>query len=409
MDSLAVIRCPVCQCENGAQYLFCGMCGARLYRPKAAAASPQTPAAPTPPPAAPLQVDRVSLLGLDGEPYSTSPSSGRADYLLEEAVEPPSRRARMHLALALLVVAGVVIAFQWHQYGYPWDPHFTVAPTQTQNTSSPQSVSTAADDSTLAPAGQIKPSPATPMQVAPKAPAAASSPGDPAGQKAASVPAPPSQTAPNQTAPDQTAQNQAAQNQAAPNEGAPPDAKSAAATPDSRDRTSQDQAPQDQDKTSQKSSGAPAASSQSSGAGESAQPRAAKTPTASLVTRPAPGHTQLMPVASAQPGAEDADAAPSEAQLIAEGEKYLYGNGVPQDCERAQKNFVAASAHSATAQSLLGTMYASGHCVARDLPTAYRWYARALQNDPSNNRIESDLKVLWQQMTPAERQLAGGK
>ncbi len=98
-------------------------------------------------------------------------------------------------------------------------------------------------------------------------------------------------------------------------------------------------------------------------------------------------------------------AAPStDSQLFAEGENYLYGNGVAQDCARAEKNLRIAAGHSnSPAESLLGTMYASGHCVGRDLPMAYRWYARALHHDPANTRIQSDLEVLWKQMTPAER------
>jgi TPR repeat protein len=95
------------------------------------------------------------------------------------------------------------------------------------------------------------------------------------------------------------------------------------------------------------------------------------------------------------------------AALEAEGEKYLYGNGVPENCTRARTNLLAAAEHSnAHAQNVLGTMYATGHCATRDLPTAYRWFSRSLRKDPSNTRIEQDLKVLWNQMTPEERQFA---
>jgi TPR repeat protein len=93
--------------------------------------------------------------------------------------------------------------------------------------------------------------------------------------------------------------------------------------------------------------------------------------------------------------------------LEAEGEKYLYGNGVPENCTRARTNLLAAAQRSsAQAESVLGTMYATGHCATRDLPTAYRWFSRSLRKDASNTRIEQDLKVLWNQMTPEERQLA---
>lgn len=102
-----------------------------------------------------------------------------------------------------------------------------------------------------------------------------------------------------------------------------------------------------------------------------------------------------------------APAVSADDRLAAEGEKYLYGNGVTADCGRALKNLNAAAAHSnAKAQSLMGAMYATGHCASRDLPTAYRWFAKALHNDPTNVRLESDLKMVWNQMTPGERSLA---
>ena len=54
---------------------------------------------------------------------------------------------------------------------------------------------------------------------------------------------------------------------------------------------------------------------------------------------------------------------------------------------------MAAAEHSsAQAESVLGTMYATGHCATRDLPTAYRWFGRSLREDPKNTRIEQDLK-----------------
>jgi len=66
----------------------------------------------------------------------------------------------------------------------------------------------------------------------------------------------------------------------------------------------------------------------------------------------------------------------------------------------------AAGGSSAKAESVLGTMYATGHCVARDLPLAYRWFVKAVQREPGNSRFERDLQLLWNQMTPDERQIA---
>jgi hypothetical protein len=94
-------------------------------------------------------------------------------------------------------------------------------------------------------------------------------------------------------------------------------------------------------------------------------------------------------------------------QLEAEGEKHLYGTGAPVNCDRAQKSlFAAAGQGNAKAYSVLGTMYATGHCTDRDLPLAYHWFAKALHEDPGNTRLQRDLQVLWGQMSADERQIA---
>ncbi len=90
------------------------------------------------------------------------------------------------------------------------------------------------------------------------------------------------------------------------------------------------------------------------------------------------------------------------------GEKYLYGHGVRQDCRRAQSSLMAAADLSnAKAQGVLGTMYATGHCVPRDLPTAYHWFLQAKQEDPGNVRYEQDLRLVWRQMTAQQQREAG--
>lgn len=86
-------------------------------------------------------------------------------------------------------------------------------------------------------------------------------------------------------------------------------------------------------------------------------------------------------------------------------EAYLYGRGAPENCDEAIKYLKAASAKSnAKARSTFGTMYATGHCVSRDLPTSYLWFALALRADPNNQILEKDLSAIWNQMTPPERQ-----
>jgi cytoskeletal protein RodZ len=88
-------------------------------------------------------------------------------------------------------------------------------------------------------------------------------------------------------------------------------------------------------------------------------------------------------------------------------EAYLYGRGASANCDQAVKYLKAASAKSSgKARSAFGTMYATGHCVARDLPTSYLWFALALRVDPDNQILEKDLSAIWNQMTPPERQMA---
>jgi hypothetical protein len=88
------------------------------------------------------------------------------------------------------------------------------------------------------------------------------------------------------------------------------------------------------------------------------------------------------------------------------GEAYLYGRGMPENCAEAIKNLKGASAmQNAKARSTFGTMYATGHCVPRDLPTSYSWFAQALRVDPNNQILEKDLTAVWNQMTPPERQI----
>jgi TPR repeat protein len=116
--------------------------------------------------------------------------------------------------------------------------------------------------------------------------------------------------------------------------------------------------------------------------------------------KPAPSKPEVSP---AEPYKED--------RLVAEGERYLYGTGgVRQDCERAQRDLlIGARATNPKAYTLLGAMYATGHCVGRDLPTAYKWFARALHEQPSNTRLQQNLQVIWNQMTPSEKQVAASR
>jgi hypothetical protein len=109
-------------------------------------------------------------------------------------------------------------------------------------------------------------------------------------------------------------------------------------------------------------------------------------------------------VSPTKPAAEATDTGDG---LFRQGERYLYGRGGTQDCTNAIKYLKQASdKQNPKARSAMGTMYATGHCVPRDLPSAYRWFALALRVDPNNTVVEKNLSGVWNQMTPPERQLA---
>jgi hypothetical protein len=92
--------------------------------------------------------------------------------------------------------------------------------------------------------------------------------------------------------------------------------------------------------------------------------------------------------------------------LVDTAQNYLYGRGVPRDCDRALTYLRRAADTSARAKTQLGALYATGQCVPRDRPTAYHWLALAFRADPGNSFLERDLQMLWNQMTGEERQRA---
>jgi len=92
---------------------------------------------------------------------------------------------------------------------------------------------------------------------------------------------------------------------------------------------------------------------------------------------------------------------------VALGEKYLYGRGVPQSCEKGLRYVKpAADQSNPKAMITMGALYATGHCLSRDLPTAYRYFALALRQDPENSALKQNTEMVWGQMTQSERQLA---
>ena len=362
------VRCPQCFYENGEQYRFCGMCGAPLPRLGAAseesakvgrAAAARGEAEPAGVPAndrPPIPVTGPSFLGLSPAQDHHERS---LDYLLED--EPEPGRKRIYLALVLVVAAVAMLAWRWRHSGY--FSRTRPAVVATQNGTTPNSPDASTPDASASPSGV--------------APATSSNSDTTAGVSPTDAGRGPTQESAQPTS-------------AAPNNEPLKPAQSGPIA--------------DSGQTSN-------SSSEASG-NSAAKPEAFSNTTAT----PVPIEKRVAtppPVAKAAPRVPKETKAPSaplaseQDPLVAEGEKYLYGNGVPQNCGRAEKSLLAAAQHaSPKAESVLGTMYATGHCVGRDLPTAYRWFAKASHQDPSNARITRDLEVLWKQMTARERQLA---
>lgn len=134
--------------------------------------------------------------------------------------------------------------------------------------------------------------------------------------------------------------------------------------------------------------------------GEQAVHRAAATSASETKKIPLSGAEQASDAAQKRAaGADDGTAALAE--------KYLYGKGVPQDCDRAVAMLrPAAESNNLKARTLLGTMYATGHCVPRDLPHSYRYFALALRQQPNNPWLEKNLQSIWNQMSSPDKQTA---
>jgi hypothetical protein len=354
-----LVKCEKCGYENFPQHRFCGMCAAELRLPGPGGTQPvsapvprRVPAPAISPPkereVVPQQAAGPSFLGLENERADAKSLS----YLLEEE-EPPSHRGR-NLILILLLAAVAAAAWYWRQeLRVVYDRLLShPAPGATSSSSDNQELNSSATATSDSTSGAV-----------PGNSASAGSQVEKSNSEATNSINDQAQTAP----------------------GAQPAGAADATQSPKTDQTQMPGPPQAGD------SAAVPAPAQSDDSGEAA-------------SQPEPAPARKSSKVRTQPAATPAAQA---SELEAEGEKYLYGNGVPENCTRARTNLMAAAQHSnAQAQNVLGTMYATGHCATRDLPTAYRWFSRSLRKDPSNSRIEQDLKVLWNQMTPEERQVA---
>jgi len=180
-----------------------------------------------------------------------------------------------------------------------------------------------------------------------------------------------------------------------------PVAASPAATPDTTDTSS-----------AKPDSPAPSDASNSEADSSAANEPAAKEPdteptAAATDTPPPPAQKPRKAAAEPQPKPPAGITPTRPADAVIEAQKYIYGRGVTQDCERGMRLLKPAAAQAnPKAMIEMGALYSAGLCTPHDLPTAYRWFAMALRKDPDNQSVQADLQKLWGEMTQPERQLA---
>lgn len=376
------MRCARCGNENPVTNRYCGMCGASLVATQAGPPSkPPTAAGPAstafdaakatsaPRPAAvsseaaPM-ISGPSILGLNqpatpGRESSLSidpnarPGARDLTYLLEDDEQPRGRAGKIVL---IVVALGLAVGFgylRWRNQALPWVGSHAAKPS-----AAPQGAE--ATDTSSAPSSPAAAAPGTSQ------PSATTTPNPPDTSGAT----PSSASASAGTLPGTSAPGPSPVATSAPNPAATPTQSSA--TP-----------------------GAGAAGGGASSSAPTAQPSAATPDTASVPTAAA----QLTPAPPPKPRAA--------VDPVSEAQKYIYGKGVRQDCDRGLRLLKpAADQENPKAMIEMGALYSAGLCTPRDLPTSYRWFAMALRKDPNNQPLQADLQKLWGEMTQPERQLA---
>jgi hypothetical protein len=427
------VRCSRCGNENPALNRFCGMCGATLaapsdarasasaaplptratepmaspaVRPAAASAKPAAtpvPAQRPPEPVRPREIEPdsqpvisgPSFLGLNQPTRGTSGRGSQSDnaprsldYLLEDEEEPKSGAGKLVLIVIALLLALGLGYLRWRNEGLDW---LTAGMKKTLGGASSETSSTPATN-----------------------PGGDSSPTAPAGAPATSAP---TTSATNSTSSGAQAPTAGGSTAAAPTSGSSPnndavipvDSNGGAKTPpDVPANSAADKGPaanaaaptgNDANTTDAANGASAPAANPKKGAGGKAAANADDDAENSDDAESAPAAAKPAPLAK-PPAAKPLD-------VVMEGEKYIYGRGVAQDCDRGVKMVrQAANQSNAKAMISLGALYSAGLCTPRDLPTAYRWFAVALRKEPDNDSLQADLKKLWSEMTPPERQLA---
>ena len=465
------MRCGRCGNENAEGNRFCGMCGAPLNaktqpvgpirQAPAAPAKQGTPASSTVPRPGPMTQAALSsslpafgerTTGLASAPpeprpqnkfdedASTEPTisgpsflglnqpgprrtisrgetrgdgghlqtSGNLDYLLEDEEEEPKRGwGKLVFVLLALALAGGFGYLRWKQGGFDWltAGSSKAAATQPAADATQKTSENAVPPETNVPAGAV-----SNPGVADGAPS-----GNRASSSTAAGTAGTAGPASGNTSGSAAASGaESASGAASPAPVPPPPVPTGSASPNSPQSTSPSLgSPQNPVQ------GNAAPNSASSGQGSGSQTNSGEAITPPGTASPAPDAAQSSEqeqqpaavTASRKAASKPATPKPLPARpvdSVTEAQRYIYGRGVPQDCDRGLHMLKSAADRSdAKAMISLGALYSTGAtCTPRDLPTAYRYFAMGLHKQPDNQALQDDLQKLWSQMTQPERQLA---
>ena len=344
------MRCPYCGNENPDDHRFCGMCGRAIPVPTAETTIPEPIRHREPAKPAPAYTGGIFNLGGAADHPQQS-----LDYLLDDDEEPTSHKGLVLVFVIALALAGGLGYLRWRNGSLPSLRSLTASMKPAPVTASP-------DASANPPAPEPSTSTATQPASAPS-------------------PTPGASTSPSAAPPAESLANPPGSEPTPPTASA--NSPSTAANPSNPADSS--------DSTPKKESASPAAPNPETD--KPAEPSVAAEPT--VTTKPKP---------VAKPAPKPA-AKPSDQVTL--GEQYLYGRGVPQNCERGLHYVRPAADQSNTkAMITMGALYATGHCINRDLPTAYRFFALALRTDPGNAPLRQNAEMVWKQMTAEERKQA---
>jgi hypothetical protein len=322
---------------------------------------------------APRAVTAPSFLGLN----DAAPEDHGLDYLYDG--EPRRSYGRAVVAILLLAIFGVFLAYKWKQLP-SWystivaSPNISPARTaQAQSGSTASGTAPSADKQ--APAETESNQTASPSSANPDSHAV----GTPANT-AAVVPSP-------QSAPTDSGQKLAENEHSSPQQ--------ATAIPDQGTEMAADRGPGTQHK--------PGVTPEPEGTGMQEVQKTDTKESSPAGPDPAPG--AAVHEKSRAHRDEVRPARDTGDQLVARGQAYLYGNGVPHSCSQALIYLrKGADLGNAEARSQLGAMYATGHCVPLDRARAYQWFSLAAEVANGRNVwIERNREMLWSKMTDAEK------